>query len=317
MAAAAKETVKASVPLEEHARSSVRHSSNTVSTDLQRRLLNILPLLEREGQVVGLQLCVLKDGEEVANIAAGTLGVANSRPVTSSTLFNIFSVSKGALAVCALRLVQDGSIGSLDNPVCKYRPAFATKPNITVRHLLTHQSGLSNVYPENATLDTLLDWSTMTTFMAEHAEPSHEPGEETQYHALTYAWLVGGLIEQLTGRPYEELFEGLLSTAMRGNKQILFLAGISKDVDDDRDLAVLSMDRSCNSQQKRDEKKNPPEKMETVASYGGQEENKEETQTNRKQSLAKYRGLQQLMNPTVFNMRKVREAICRSNMSAD
>merc|ERR1711935_335811 len=96
----------------------------------------------------------------------------------------------------------------------------------------------------------------MTSFMAEHAEPSHEPGEETQYHALTYAWLIGGLIEAVTKKPYEELFEDLLSAttiARTGDPKRLFLAGISEDIDDDRDLAVLSMDKRANSQQRSGE----------------------------------------------------------------
>jgi len=308
MASAARETIKASVPLEEHATGLVHPSSEAVSTDLQRRLLSILPRLERDGSMVGLQLCVLKDGTEIANVAAGTMGVANPRPVTSDTLFNVFSVSKGLLTVCALRLVQDGSIESVDDPVCKYWPAFATKPNITVRHLLTHQAGLSNVYPEDATLDTLLDWTKMTKFMAEDAKPSHEPGEETQYHALTYAWLIGGLIEAVTGRPYEELFEDLLS-ATKGNRQRLFLAGISGDVDDEKDLAVLSMDKRGIPQQRRDERKSPQETKNADGSSRDEEETDEEEQRKKaKRSLAKYRGLQQLMNPSVFNMRKVREA---------
>ena len=152
----------------------------------------------------------------------------------------------------------------------------------------------------------------MTNFMAEHAEPSHKPGEETQYHALTYAWLIGGLIEAVTGRPYEKLFEDLLSTATKGTNEHqwkLFLAGISEDVDDDRDLAVLSMDKRGSSQQRKDKLKTPPETKDS--SSGAREEAKddaEQQRTNGKQVLAKYRGLQQLMNPSVFNMRKVREA---------
>jgi len=69
---------------------------------------------------------------------------------------------------------------------------------------------------------------------------------------LTFAWLVGGLIEAVTKRPYEELCEDLLSTTvmgMEGNKQKLFLAGISEEVENDKDLAVLSIDRSGNSEQ--------------------------------------------------------------------
>ena len=315
MASAAKETIKASVPLDEHADDLVHHSSHTTTTNLQKRLLDALPQIEQGGHMVGLQLCVLQNGEEIANIAAGTIGVASPRPVTTSTLFNIFSVSKGLLSIGVLRLLQDGKIESLDDPVSKYWPAFMTKPKITVRHLLTHQAGLANVYPEDATLDTLLDWKSMTTYMAEHAQASHEPGEETQYHALSYAWLVGGLIEAVTGRPYEKLFEDLLSdTAMADEiKQQLFLAGIDKDVDYESSLAVLSLDRRGSQQQRKEDSRKEKEMKkqeftEKRIESTDDEEEDEEVRRKAKQVLAKYRGLQQLMNPSVFNMRKVREA---------
>lgn len=352
MAVAAKETIKASVPLEEHATTLVHGDSrcccpsllvsstgacgsggtsssingnHSFSTDLQQKLLDALPGIEKEGLMVGLQICVLVGGKEIANIAAGTIGVANPRPVTPSTLFNIFSVSKGVLTVGVLRLLQDGRIESLDDPVCKYWPAFSTnKPNITVRHLLTHQAGLASAYPEDATIDTLLDWSTMVEFIAEHATPSHEPGEAIEYHALTYAWLVGGLIEAVTKRPYEELFDEFLlpdddtSDVVVGteekNKQRLFLAGISKDLEHERDLAVLSVDRREISQQERSNIKigSLEEKETTAASLKEKKDVDDDDEEKRKKEakkvLAKYRGLRQLMNPSVFNMRKVREA---------
>lgn len=315
MAMAAKETLIISVPEKERAISVVHPSAGLVTTRLQERLVDAIYRINNEGNMVGLQICVLKHGNEMANIAAGTLGSANPRPVTPSTLFNIFSVSKAILTIGLLRLVQDGRIENLDDPIAKYWPAFISKPSITVRHLLTHQSGLANVYPDDATLDTLLDWSTMTRFVAEEAIPSHEPGEETQYHALSFAWLVGGLIEAVTDKPYEEWLDEILPSsnhAVTGKEKLrrgLFLAGISKDVDNQKDLAVLSVDRSQSD--KRKHSITQQDKQTTKEGVnGGQDDDGDESEkkSKAKKVLDKYRGLQQLMNPSVFNMRKVREA---------
>lgn len=319
MAMAARETLRASVPIEEHAVGVVHSSAETITTPLQRRLVESLDQINSEGHMVGLQICVLKHGEEIAQIAAGTVGSANPRPVTPSTLFNIFSVSKGVLTIGLLRLVEDGRIESLDDPVAKYWPAFESKPNVTVRHLLTHQSGLANVYPDDATLDTLLDWDVMTKYMAEEAVASHEPGEETQYHALSFAWLVGGLIESVTGAPYEEWLDEVLPYNIRkfpGEAKLrrdLFLAGISSDVDNHKDLAVLSVDRT-QVEHKKDPRVEQGKQQEALAkgkkssSNQDEEEDEDERQNKAKKVLDKYRGMQQLMNPSVFNMRKVREA---------
>mmetsp|Transcript_8612 Transcript_8612/g.25502 ORF Transcript_8612/g.25502 Transcript_8612/m.25502 type:complete len:518 (+) Transcript_8612:623-2176(+) len=345
------------VALEDYNTSS---NSSSSKSQLEQRLSEALVEIEKDGHMVGLQLCVLKDGKALANIAAGTIGVANPRPVTRATLFNVFSVSKGVLAVCLLRLWQDGRIESLDDPVCKYWPAFAdaaatTKQDVTVRHLLTHQSGLWDSYPKNATLDTLLDWSGMVEFVAKDAKPSHVPGEATRYHALTFAWLVGGLIEAVTNQPYEALLEeifprrgedsGIESSSRSGSSGTnttngghrLFLAGIPKDAQHERELAVLSIDRRRGISQQQQQEPQPPsnddeqprfgqEKKETAPHSREEQEanndkdnddtddedadNEERDRWNKnpKQMLAKYRGMQHLMNPSVFNMRKVREA---------
>jgi aarF domain-containing kinase len=309
MALAARQTLRESVPLDEHAECLIHPSSHQINTKLQQRLVDQIRDTEREGHMIGLQVCVVKHGKEVANVAAGTLGTSNPRPVTPSTLFNIFSVSKGILAIGLLRLVQDGRIESVDDPVSKYWPAFASKPKITVRHLLSHQAGLANTYPEDATLDTLLDWATMTKFMAEKAEPSHEPGHETQYHALTFAWLVGGLIEAVTGEPYDEFLDKILPHTDRrfpeeGVRRDIFLGGISEHVDREKDLAILSVEKDASQA----ETPTPLPKVEQQKHPSDEELDKDQKKKEAKKVLDKYRGMQQLMNPSVFNMRKVREA---------
>jgi CubicO group peptidase (beta-lactamase class C family) len=323
MAMAARETLMADVPVEEHATGLIHPSSHLISTPLQLRLIEAIHQLHIEGHMIGLQVCVLKHGKAIAQVAAGTMGSANPRPVTPSTLFNIFSVSKGVLTIGLLRLIQDGYIESLDDPVARYWPAFASKPQVTVRHLLTHQAGLANVYPEDATIETLLDWPTMTNFMAKHAVPTHEPGAQTEYHALSYAWLVGGLIEEVTGKPYEDWLDAILPYDSRqfpgeeATRRSLFLAGISDDVDNHKDLAVLSLDRSKissgqvnGSKQQSDKPKSPelPGSGVNKDVSSDDEEVEDERRKKARKELAKYRGLQQLMNPSIFNMRKVREA---------
>ena len=47
----------------------------------------------------------------------------------------------------------------------------------------------------------MLDWDHMKQLIAD-AAPAHEPGEAHGYHALTYGWLVGGLIEEISGQSH-------------------------------------------------------------------------------------------------------------------
>ena len=71
MAMAARETLRDSVPIEEHATDLIHPSAASISTPLQRRLVEELPQIYEEGKMVGLQVCVLQNGKAIANVAAG------------------------------------------------------------------------------------------------------------------------------------------------------------------------------------------------------------------------------------------------------
>ena len=296
MAGAARVTLREAIPRAEHATFTVYPTPRVlVSSALQRRLEAVAASLVVRGEVVGLQVAVRQHGEVLANVAAGTLGTADPRPVRPSSLFNVFSVSKVVLAMGVHLLLEDGSI-RLDDPVAKHWPAFGAggKGNVTVRHLLAHQAGLANAMPPAATLDELLDWGRMTAFLA-NATAEHAPGAETRYHYLTFAWACGGLIEAVTGRPYEQFLNSrLLEPALAGQSlsDELLMGGLPDSVETGK-LAVLSM-----VGRNRD------------ASRPGETSRRGETNaTNgRTTRLAKYQGREQMLNPSIFNMRKVRAA---------
>ena len=128
-----------------------------------------------------------------------------------------------------------------------------------------------------------------------NATAEHAPGAETRYHYLTFAWACGGLIEAVTGRPYEQFLNArLLEPALAGQSlsDELLMGGLPDSVETGK-LAVLSM-----GGRNRD------------ASRPGETSRRGETNaTNgRTTRLAKYQGREQMLNPSIFNMRKVRAA---------
>jgi predicted unusual protein kinase regulating ubiquinone biosynthesis (AarF/ABC1/UbiB family) len=317
MASSARKTLQESVPAEERATQLIYPSCVTTETKLQRRLVEAIEDLHAQGQMVGLQVAVILQGKEAVNLAAGTLGTANSRPFKPSTLVNIFSVAKALLSTGILRLVQDGRL-DLDDPVCKHWPEF-DKPEITIRHVLTHQAGLANALPEDATLDTLLDWFGMRQHM-EEAKPEHAPGTKTVYHYLTYCWLCGGIIEHVTGKHYDEYLDEIIDDESLD----LHLGGLPSSIRHD-DLASLSVLRNESQEDgpgQRDasgsegnhqtapksHEQSPPASTKDPASKKEEDVDDEEKKPKFKKVLAKYRGREQLLNPSVFNMKKVREA---------
>ena len=101
----------------------------------------------REAQVPGLAIAVVR-GEEVVH--AGGHGVTSvedgGQSVTPATLFRVGSITKALTATAAMRLVDRGLL-ELDRPVVADLPWFALSdreatPRVTLRHLLTHTSGL-------------------------------------------------------------------------------------------------------------------------------------------------------------------------------
>lgn len=94
------------------------------------------------GQVPGAAVLVLRDGEPLLRRGYGLADLEAGTPVAPDTNFRLASVTKQFTAAAILLLVEDGKL-SLDDPVRKWLPSLPASANpITLRHLLTHASGL-------------------------------------------------------------------------------------------------------------------------------------------------------------------------------
>lgn len=108
------------------------------------------PLLDRalaDRRIVGAVLLVARDGALAYARAAGLADRETGRPMARDTVFRAASLTKPVVTAAALALVEAGIVG-LDDPVTRYLPDFrpaweGEAPVITLRHLLTHTSGLS------------------------------------------------------------------------------------------------------------------------------------------------------------------------------
>jgi CubicO group peptidase (beta-lactamase class C family) len=91
------------------------------------------------GELVGAEVLVIKNGKAVFHEAYGWGDREARRPLRRNSIFTIQSMSKPFTATAALILVEEGRL-SLDDPVSRYVPGFA-HDSIRVRHLLSHTSG--------------------------------------------------------------------------------------------------------------------------------------------------------------------------------
>ncbi|MGX1809513.1 serine hydrolase domain-containing protein [Nocardia sp. NPDC055321] len=153
----------------------------------------------------GGALSVYLRGEPVVRIWTGTADDAGAVPWEFETAALSFSTTKGVTALVIHRLVDRGLL-DYDTPVAEYWPEFAVggKHSITVRDLLAHRAGLSDLRPVVHGAADVLDTELMEQRLAE-ATPDWTRGLPV-YHALTYGWLLGGLARAVTGASMASLF---------------------------------------------------------------------------------------------------------------
>ncbi|QYN22091.1 serine hydrolase domain-containing protein [Amycolatopsis sp. DSM 110486] len=160
-----------------------------------------------ERSELGAAVTVVARGRTVVDLWGGWADEERRAPWRRPTLTNLWSSTKGLVALCALQLVESGDL-DLDAPVARYWPEFAAagKAGIPVRWLLSHRSGVTGVAPEHPLqIDDLLDWTKMTLLLSAQ-EPLFEPGSASGYHALSYGFLVGEVIRRITGQTAGEFF---------------------------------------------------------------------------------------------------------------
>src|SRR5262249_13843580 len=84
--------------------------------------------------------------------------------------------------------------------------AHSGKGNITIRQVMCHEAGLYDIRGMIDHARRMLDWEYMIRAL-EAAHPIHEPGKAHGYHGLTYGYLVGEIIQRVTGKPFCQVLE--------------------------------------------------------------------------------------------------------------
>jgi CubicO group peptidase (beta-lactamase class C family) len=156
--------------------------------------------------VGGAAAVVWRNGQVVAERYAGE--GQPGLPVDERTLFALASVTKPIIGATAMALVEDGLI-ALDEPVVRFVPEFAagsaaddpradTKEAVTLRHLLSHTSGLPEDltareirYTDQPSLNQMIDEMCRLPLL-------NEPGEEVRYSNAGFG-VLGRLIERVSG----------------------------------------------------------------------------------------------------------------------
>jgi CubicO group peptidase (beta-lactamase class C family) len=136
---------------------------------LQYAVQAVLDELVADGDEVGLQAVVMKDGALVVDEQSGVGDPVSGEPVSASTLFFAGSTAKGVVSSLVHALVAAGGL-DFDLRLAEVWPEFAAhgEGNVTVRHVLMHQAGVPGL-PPDLTTEQLCDWDHMCAVVAEAA----------------------------------------------------------------------------------------------------------------------------------------------------
>ncbi|GAB3217928.1 beta-lactamase family protein [Algoriphagus aestuariicola] len=209
---------------------------NPVPGISQERVARLDAMLEeamQKDQVPGMVAMVVKDGKIVYHSAKGLADVESGKAMEKNSIFRIASQTKAITSTAVMILWEEGKI-RLDEPISKYIPEFknpqvlanfryadttyATKPSskeITIRHLLTHTSGLGYgvidgdermrmIYHKAGVVDL---FTTEKVTIGESVKRlaklplHHEPG--TKYTYSEGLDVLGYLVEVVSGKPFD------------------------------------------------------------------------------------------------------------------
>jgi D-alanyl-D-alanine carboxypeptidase len=165
---------------------------------------NVDDLIEAEmhkQNIPGLSLVVIKDGQIIKAKGYGLANIKLKIQAKPETIYRIASVSKQFIATGIMLLVQEGKLG-LDDPIGKYLEGTpATWKTITVRHLLTHTSGIVREAPG---FDPHKIQSDATVIKTAYSLPLRfAPGEKWEYGNTGY-FALAEIIRKVSGRPWSE-----------------------------------------------------------------------------------------------------------------
>lgn len=155
-------------------------------------------------KIPGVSLAVVRGGQLIYAKGYGFANVEHQVPVKPETIFQSGSVGKQFTSMAIMMLIEEGKI-ALDDKINKYFTDAPTEwSNITVRHLLSHTSGMTD-YPKD--FNFRADYTEDEIYKRIKTVPlAFQPGEKWAYSNLGYVTL-GILINRMTGKFYGDFLK--------------------------------------------------------------------------------------------------------------
>ena len=142
-----------------------------------------------------------------------SLGAGFKYNVVKIDVSYLFSASKVVTAMLVHKLAEDHLIDLLA-PVAHYLPEFGVngKQHITAAHILSHRAGLPTIQGDFET-DLLFDTPAVVKVLFD-AKPQSRSGHKAAYHAVTGGYILGELIQRVSGMDARQYLQQLITTPL-------------------------------------------------------------------------------------------------------
>ena len=168
--------------------------------------LNAILKLGLPKDYTAISYAIMVDGEIWC---ADTLGTSEDKPATNDHTFNVASISKVLCTTAVMQQVEQGKL-DLDAPICTYLPDFwmpdARYKKITLRHCLSHSSGLPGTQWKHFSTTAMKDEDILTYYQEVYDYLAHswlkaDPGAYSVYcnDGFTLAEMA---VAAVTGQPF-------------------------------------------------------------------------------------------------------------------
>ena len=176
----------------------------------------------------GLAVLIRKDGRTVFERGYGVRDLRGLRPLDAATNFRLASFTKQFTAMSVMLLVHDGKL-RYDQPLSEIFPGFPPYARaITLRHLLTHTSGLPD-YEEAMdgrlwTATHQLQDEDVLALLQRQAQPKFAAGASWSYSNSAYV-LLGSIVARTAGMPFGQFLAERIFKPLGMTRTLAYVAG--------------------------------------------------------------------------------------------
>jgi len=173
-----------------------------------KRITDFLQSKIQAGIFEGASVLFGSPSKKIIEVQEGYIASNLPHKIQPSTLFDLQSITKSvATAPLCLKLIQDGKI-NLDSKITQFLPEASKLQDVTIEHLLTHSSGLSDASLSGDFETPSMLWDQMLS-----AEPVFEPGTSIEYSDLSYR-ILGKALENASGMNLQDACQKLIWSPM-------------------------------------------------------------------------------------------------------